>query len=181
VKEHHASSLHWDLRLEMAGVLKSLVLPDGPSLDPEVARLAVQVEDHQLMYLLREGTIPEGFYGAGELYLWDLGMYTVYEPDPLAAWDHGQLRLAFYGKRMSGDWRLSRIAAAAKPRWLLRKCADQYAQPGHKAETIGKNGQQSASEPFSSPQTVLPFTEDEMRQSVPSPGISSRRKRRRAR
>lgn len=178
VKEHHASRLHWDFRLEMAGVLKSLVLPAGPSLDPAVALLADQVDDHSLKYLLREGTIPEGFYGAGELYLWDQGMYAVQDADPVAAWHQGELFLTCYGTRMVGDWRLSRVSNTGKTRWRLQKCADEYARHGHVGEKIGTPGPRPRMVVSPPAQTVLAFTEDELRQTAPDARPSRRRRRR---
>ncbi len=145
VQEHHASHLHWDLRLELEGVLKSWAVPKGPSMDPKDKRLAVQTEDHPLEYKTFEGTIPEGEYGGGEMFIWDSGTWEPLEEtgEPLDAIDKGHLKFTLKGKKLKGDFVLVRThfrGTTTKKNWLLIKHkADVKAVPKKKSRLIKKD------------------------------------------
>ncbi|MGH9393265.1 MAG: non-homologous end-joining DNA ligase, partial [Terriglobales bacterium] len=112
VQEHHATRLHYDLRLEIAGVLKSWAVPKGPSLDPEVKRLAMATPDHPLEHLSFEGTIPAGSEGAGEVIVWDLGEFEpVGDTPPLRQWEQGHLKFRLHGKKLQGEFALTHMPA----------------------------------------------------------------------
>lgn len=136
IQKHAASHLHFDLRLELDGVMKSWAVPKGPHADPSVKRLAMQVEDHPMEYNTFEGTIPKGEYGGGTVMLWDRGTYTADElkrgADEQAALRAGhragKLSITFHGERMRGSWALVRTDAGPKPKWLFFKHRDQWAR-----------------------------------------------------
>lgn len=134
IQEHHARQLHYDLRLELGGVLKSWAVPKEPSLDPAVKRLAIMVEDHPYDYKDFEGTIPEG-YGAGTVKIWDRGTYSVDGGDVKATekaikagLKKGSLHFALEGKRLHGIFHLVKLKNSEKNEWLLIKKKEEESQ-----------------------------------------------------
>ena len=127
IQQHAASTLHFDFRLEVEGVLRSWAVPKGPSTDPREKRLAMQVEDHSLGYGDFEGVIGEG-YGAGRVIVWDAGPYRpLTDGSPAEALDNGHLSFWLEGKKLRGGWTLRRTHAGDKPQWLLIKRRDEEA------------------------------------------------------
>jgi len=124
VQKHDASRLHYDFRLESEdGVLKSWAVPKGPSMSPDVKRLAVMVEDHPFDYLHFEGSIPSGNYGAGTVIVWDTGSYSVKEP-LLTQLQSGKISVEIYGSKLKGLFKL--IKTRRENQWLLIKGRDKY-------------------------------------------------------
>ncbi|MBM6447147.1 MULTISPECIES: DNA ligase D [Pseudomonas] len=129
IQKHDASHLHYDFRLELDGVLKSWAVPKGPSLDPKVKRLAVHVEDHPIDYAIFEGSIPEGHYGAGEVIVWDRGVW-IPQDDPAQAYAKGRLKFELQGEKLAGLWNLVRTHMPGKQeQWFLIKHQDGAARP----------------------------------------------------
>ena len=115
IQQHGARNLHYDLRLEMVGVLKSWAVPKGPSVQAKEKRLAVQVEDHPLDSADFEGVIPRGNYGAGPVIVWDRGRYrAVKAGDPLDQLQKGRIDVEFFGYKIRGLWTLTRMSKAKK-------------------------------------------------------------------
>ena len=129
IQKHDASHLHYDFRLELDGALKSWAVPKGPSLDPRVKRLAVHVEDHPLDYATFEGNIPEGHYGAGDVIVWDRGVWIPLD-DPQQAYARGKLKFELQGEKLAGIWNLVRThMPGKKEQWFLIKHQDSAARP----------------------------------------------------
>jgi bifunctional non-homologous end joining protein LigD len=136
IQRHSARRLHYDLRLEMDGVLKSWALPHGPTLDPAIKRLAVHVEDHPLDYGSFEGTIPSGNYGAGSVTLWDRGTYELLGPKTQAQqWESGDIKLRFHGHKIVGEFALVRTNRGKGKDWLLIKKKDFAVREGWDPES----------------------------------------------
>ncbi len=138
IQRHDATRLHYDFRLELDGVFKSWAVTKGPSLDPQVKRLAVEVEDHPLDYGDFEGTIPEGQYGGGTVQLWDRG-YWLPQGDPHEGLKKGDLKFVLEGERLHGSWVLVRMrwdrdrgksGDGKRTNWLLIKHRDEAAHEG---------------------------------------------------
>jgi DNA ligase D-like protein (predicted 3'-phosphoesterase) len=134
IQKHQASSLHYDFRLEVDGVLKSWAVPKGPSTDPSEKRLAVPTEDHPLDYLDFEGLIPEGEYGAGPVLVWDTGEYenetTDEHDEPVEMGDaieSGHVSFRIDGRKIKGGFALTRTDGGEDARWLLVKKDDEHA------------------------------------------------------
>ncbi|HXL48813.1 MAG TPA: DNA ligase D [Xanthobacteraceae bacterium] len=130
IQKHAARRLHYDLRLELGGVMKSWAVTRGPSLVPGEKRLAVHVEDHPIEYNAFEGAIPAGEYGAGTVMIWDRGQWYP-EGDPYAGYKKGHLDFSLEGKKLHGRWHLVRMhgrAGEKKEPWLLIKSKDEDAR-----------------------------------------------------
>src|SRR5580765_2695848 len=141
IQKHAARRLHYDLRLEVGGVLKSWAVPKGPSMNPGDKRLAVQVEDHPYDYRKFEGSIPKGQYGGGEVIVWDEGTY---EPEGTHGVHQqlakGDFKFKLLGEKLHGSFVLVRIKSSkAKNEWLLIKHRDSFADPNWDAEQHGES------------------------------------------
>lgn len=132
VQKHAATTLHYDLRLESGGVLKSWAVPKGPSMDPKVRRLAVPTDDHPMAYAGFEGVIPEGHYGAGTVIVWDRGTFTdMKEGKGFAeSLEEGHATVRLDGEKLRGGFALIRTGGGGRPRWLFFKMKDGEARPG---------------------------------------------------
>ena len=153
IQRHSATRLHYDLRLEMDGALRSWAVPKGPTLDPAEKRLAVLVEDHPLEYGEFEGTIPEGNYGAGKVILWDKGTYEwLTDTPPAQQWERGDLKFRLHGQKLVGEFALVRMKNRGKGNeWLLLKKKDFAVKPGWDPESDLRSVRQEKVDPAEIP------------------------------
>lgn len=138
IQKHDARRLHYDFRLELNGTLKSWAVPKGPSLDPQDKRLAVHVEDHPLSYAGFEGSIPAGQYGAGDVIVWDQGIWQP-KGNPASDYRAGKLKFTLIGEKLAGDWTLVRTSMRAsgdKEQWLLIKEQDDNARSADEYDIV---------------------------------------------
>ncbi|MEP7075750.1 MAG: DNA polymerase ligase N-terminal domain-containing protein [Acidobacteriota bacterium] len=134
IHEHHATRLHFDLRLEIGGTGRSWAVPKGPSMDPADKRLAIAVPDHSLTYFKFEGQLAEGTYGAGEVRIWDSGYYETFV-DPQIQYDAGKIEFTFLGKKVRGEFLLTKMSRQPV-NWLLIKREDKFADIDWRLKTI---------------------------------------------
>lgn len=133
IQKHDATSLHYDFRLEVDGVLKSWAVPKGPSTDPRDKRLAMPTEDHPMDYIDFEGVIPAGQYRGGSVIAWDTGTYrneTEEDGEPISMSDgleRGHVTVWLEGRKLQGGYSLRRTSMAGRPKWLLVKKRDETA------------------------------------------------------
>jgi bifunctional non-homologous end joining protein LigD len=144
IQKHDATRLHYDFRLELDGVFKSWAVAKGPSIDPQVKRLAVEVEDHPLDYGDFEGTIPKGQYGGGTVMVWDRGFWApMGDASPDEQLRKGELKFVLAGDKLEGSWVLVRIkndrAGNKRTNWLLIKHRDEGAKPGDDDSILSKD------------------------------------------
>ena len=136
IQKHAASRLHFDLRLEMEGALKSWAVPKGIPLKPGEPHLAIHVEDHPLEYGGFEGTIPEPEYGAGTVMVWDRGHYDVQGDSAPDAYHSGKIGLRFHGAKLAGDWVLLKAESSGPNHWLILKTGESAANPKAEARSV---------------------------------------------
>ncbi|MGZ5105725.1 MAG: DNA ligase D [Usitatibacter sp.] len=159
VQKHAASRLHYDFRLEVEGTMVSWAVPKGPSLDPQVRRMAVHVEDHPISYNSFEGVIPKGQYGAGTVEVWDRGTWAPLEGDPAKAVREGKLKFEMHGEKLRGKWMLVRINNRKDERqepWLLIKERDAEARPASEYDIVEEMPDSVLSPPGGTPSDAKP-------------------------
>jgi bifunctional non-homologous end joining protein LigD len=144
IQKHRATALHYDLRLEWRGVMLSWAIPKGPSFDPSLKRMAMQVEDHPIEYNAFEGVIPAGQYGGGTVMIWDRGVWipAPESADVDAALEEGQLKLTIDGAKLRGAWVMVRIRStpgSSRSAWLLIKHRDEWASTNDVTEAAPRS------------------------------------------
>lgn len=170
-QRHETSHLHYDLRLEMGGVLKSWAIPKGPSMNPDDNRLAMMTEDHPLDYINFEGVIPKGNYGAGMVSLWDQGTYHAAEGNDekqlLKDVKRGSLKIILNGEKLKGQFTLRKAWDEGENHWRLRKITDEYAIEEHydAEERVDPLYKKSAADPVQLNKFVRPM----LAKKVPQP------------
>lgn len=154
VQKHWASSLHYDFRLELNGVMKSWAVPKGPSYDTSVKRMAVHVEDHPIAYASFEGTIPAKQYGAGKVIVWDKGYWRPLG-DPNIAYANGNLKFELFGLKLHGKWVLVRMKSKGEKQeaWLLIKEKDNLAKSANEFSVVDEFPESVSDKPL--PEHVL--------------------------
>ncbi len=159
IQKHWASRLHYDLRLELDGAMKSWAVPKGPSFDPKDKRMAVQVEDHPIAYNTFEGQIPAGQYGAGRVIVWDKG---IWQPvgDAAQGYRDGKLKFVLFGHKLVGHWTLVRMHGHGdekQPPWLLIKEHDEFERSAADFSVVEEMPDSAAALPASAgPSAALP-------------------------
>lgn len=144
IQKHEASSLHFDLRLEIGGALKSWAVPKGPSLDPREKRLAIETEDHPIAYGGFEGVIPEGQYGAGTVMIFDIGpLKNVKDASLEDQYEDGQIEVLLCGQRIKGKYALVRTGKTRDDDWLLIKMKDDAADARRNPVSVENRSVQS--------------------------------------
>ncbi|MEZ4651507.1 MAG: non-homologous end-joining DNA ligase [Candidatus Eisenbacteria bacterium] len=156
IHRHEARRLHYDLRLEMDGVLRSWAVPKGFSYDPQEKKLAVQTEDHPIEYEDFHGVIPKGEYGAGTMTIWDRGTYTFRNRDAEQGVPKGKLELILYGRRLRGEWHMVKTKKEEHG-WLLFKSRDPYARSAEESAGADLQAAVPAAMPWSDPETETSF------------------------
>lgn len=157
VQKHWATRLHYDVRLELDGAMKSWAVPKGPSYDRQVKRMAVHVEDHPISYNSFEGTIPPKQYGAGKVVIWDKGTWTPIG-DPHEGYRDGDLKFELHGYKLRGKWVLVRIKSKEEKQnaWLLIKERDAYERPSAEFSVVDEFPDSVADLPMPKPESAAP-------------------------
>ncbi|HEX3140172.1 MAG TPA: DNA ligase D, partial [Rhizobacter sp.] len=175
VQKHAARSLHYDFRLELDGTLKSWAVPKGPSLDPSVKRMAVEVEDHPLSYGGFEGVIPEGHYGAGSMIVWDRGTWAPVG-DARKGYREGRLKFELHGEKLRGGFTLVRMKKRDDERqtaWLLIKERDDEARPAAEFDVVEALPDSVLAK---KPPSSRPFDKLKTSRAAPAPGSTAKKR-----